>query len=76
MASLDASKAFDRINHEKLFVKLFERGAPQCLISVLENWYIIAQTHGLAEPVRVPLMISFCFDLSVYCIDALALTCS
>jgi len=39
MASLDASKAFDRINHEKLFVKLSERGAPQCFISVLLNWY-------------------------------------
>ena len=36
---LDASKAFDRINHEKLFVKLPEHGAPQCFISVLLNWY-------------------------------------
>jgi len=39
IASLDASKAFDRINHEKLFVKLFERGAPRCFISVLEKRY-------------------------------------
>jgi len=39
MASLDVSKAFDRINHEKLFVKLSEHGAPQCFISVLLNWY-------------------------------------
>jgi len=32
MASLDASKAFDRINHEKLFAKLYERGAPHVLL--------------------------------------------
>ena len=39
MASLDASKTFDCINHEKLFAKLYECGAPQCFISVLLNWY-------------------------------------
>jgi len=37
MASLDASKVFDRKNYEKLFVKLSDRGAPQCFISVLLN---------------------------------------
>jgi len=39
MASLDASKAFDCIDHEKLFVKLSERGVPQYFISVLQKWY-------------------------------------
>ena len=36
---LDASKAFDRINHEKLFKKLLNRGVPYYLISILLNWY-------------------------------------
>jgi len=35
----DASKAFDRINHHKLFAKLSEHGAPQCFINVLFDWY-------------------------------------
>ena len=28
------------INHAQLFVKLSERGVPQCFINVLQNWYI------------------------------------
>jgi len=34
---------------------------------------IIAQSHGLAEPVRVQLIKSFCLPLFVYCIGALNL---
>ena len=39
IAALDASKAFDRINHNVLFQKLIQRGAPQCFIGTLSNWY-------------------------------------
>ena len=39
IVSLDASKAFDRVNHDLLFNKLIQRGAPPCFISVLFNWY-------------------------------------
>lgn len=36
---IDASKAFDRINHEKLFVKLIDRGVPKVLVRILAFWY-------------------------------------
>ena len=36
---LDASRAFDRINHGKLFTKLRERGVPSYLIRILHFWY-------------------------------------
>ena len=36
---LDASKAFDRVNHKKLFAKLIEGGAPRWCIRILCHWY-------------------------------------
>ena len=39
MASLDASKAFDRVNHIKLFKRLIDRGLPSHVIKILINWY-------------------------------------
>lgn len=39
MCFLDASKAFDRINHCKLFNKLSERGIPGYLIRIFIFWY-------------------------------------
>ncbi|KAM3862847.1 uncharacterized protein kif20ba [Diretmus argenteus] len=35
---VDASKAFDRVNHHKLFVKLRERGVPGAFIIILSYW--------------------------------------
>ena len=36
---LDASKAFDRINHRKLFKKLLERSVPGYIVRLLSFWY-------------------------------------
>ena len=36
---IDASKAFDRVNHQKLFMKLRERGVPETIIRILAFWY-------------------------------------
>ena len=38
-AFLDASKAFDRLVHGGLFLKLIERGVPRILLDVIIFWY-------------------------------------
>ena len=36
---LDASKAFDRLIHSGLFLKLIKRGVPKRFLDILVNWY-------------------------------------
>lgn len=36
MCFIDASKAFDRVNHLKL---LSQKGVPKCLVRILSYWY-------------------------------------
>jgi len=38
-AFLDASKAFDKVNHGKLFRKLLSNGTPVCIVRLLWHWY-------------------------------------
>ncbi|MFZ2538725.1 MAG: reverse transcriptase family protein, partial [Oscillospiraceae bacterium] len=39
ICTIDVTKAFDRINHKMLFMKLIDRKTPLCFIDVLINWY-------------------------------------
>src|ERR1700690_652683 len=39
IASLDASKAFDRVNHFQLFVILMKMGLPPSFVNIIVNWY-------------------------------------
>ena len=39
MCFLDVSKAFDRVNHYCLFIKLLDRNVPPFIVTVLQNWY-------------------------------------
>ena len=42
---LDASKAFDRVNHWKLFEKLLDRGMDLYLVKLLSFWYESQRFH-------------------------------
>jgi len=45
LCALDISKAFDRVNHHGLFVKLMRRFIPVTLLKVLEHWLSICFTY-------------------------------
>ena len=38
-ASLDISKAFDKVSHYRMFIRLIKAGLTKCIIDVLVNWY-------------------------------------
>ena len=39
ITAVDASKAFDRLNHKILFDKLLARNIPYCFAAILRDWY-------------------------------------
>jgi len=39
ICSLDVEKAFDRLDHNRLFCKLIDRNVPLSYIRLLINWY-------------------------------------
>ena len=38
LCSLDLSKAFDKVNHHMLYIKLMERHLPVEILQLLETW--------------------------------------
>ena len=38
LCAIDLSKAFDKVNHHALFIKLMKRNLPVALLDILENW--------------------------------------
>jgi len=39
LCALDISKAFDKMSHTALYIKLMQRNIPKCLLDVSINWY-------------------------------------
>ena len=44
LCALDLSKAFDKMNHCGLYIKLMDRNVPNCLLEILEHWFSICST--------------------------------
>jgi hypothetical protein len=44
VCTLDLSKAFDRMNHFALLIKLINRNIPINLLSIFENWFCVSVT--------------------------------
>ena len=44
VSTLDLSKAFDRVNHYALLIKLMEREIPNQIINILNTWFSISIT--------------------------------
>ena len=42
ICTLDLSKAFDRVNHYALFIKLMDRLLLNALLSILESWFALS----------------------------------
>ena len=39
LCALDLKKAFDKMNHFGLYIKLMDRMIPNCLLSLIEHWF-------------------------------------
>ena len=44
VCAIDITKAFDKMNHHGLFIKLMERHIPSNILCLLENWFAIGVT--------------------------------
>ena len=44
LCALDLSKAFDRMNHYALFIKLIKRKFPVEILQILEHWFCMSKT--------------------------------
>jgi len=44
VCALDLSKAFDRMNHYALFIKLMKRNFPLNILNIIETWFLVSTT--------------------------------
>jgi len=44
VCALDLSKAFDRMNHYALFIKLIKRNFPVNILNIIETWFRVSTT--------------------------------
>jgi hypothetical protein len=58
ICSLDACKAFDRVNHYSLLACMLRRGVPRMLVNVFMSWY-----NKLSGQVRWENQLSKSFDI-------------
>ena len=54
LCAIDIRKAYDTVDHLKLFVKLMERNIPMCLLKLLENWLTSCFTLFVGGPYTPP----------------------
>ena len=47
LCTLDISKAFDKMNHNGLFLKLMQKQIPLKLLCILEKWFKLCSTCGV-----------------------------
>ena len=52
LCAIDLSKAFDKVNHHALLMKLMKRNLPVVLINILENWLKIGKM-GLCTLIHI-----------------------
>jgi Reverse transcriptase (RNA-dependent DNA polymerase) len=58
VSSLDATKAFDYVDHAIIIDKLFRRGVPSCLLGIINNCYgklsaVVRWNHVLSAEFRI-----------------------
>jgi hypothetical protein len=87
LCALDISKAFDKVNHHALFIKLMERKVPKIFLSLLINWLPFCQTcikwDGLLSDFfrldvgvrQGSILAPFCFAICINDIIKLCLKC-
>ena len=57
ICSLDLSKAFDKVNHCALYIKLMQINFPVELLELLENWINLPLVKGGVKPPPRPLFL-------------------
>jgi len=71
LCTLDVSKAFDRVNHHGVYLKLMKRHVPKCFLNLLINWYsrCVAFVRKLLSCcINVCLIYaSFCYNSTLEC---------